>query len=111
MINISTLTSILEHHKLTDEQSEELQKVIYGLDDRRIAEAKPPFEKADRICIFYLCDGNACNVCRLGGTPCTHTRDIQHSKNYKSINEVNLEEDFVMHAFSPNDLQFWEKER
>lgn len=111
MINISTLTSILEHHKLTDEQSEELQKVIYGLDDRRLAEAKPPFEKADRICIFYLCDGKACDVCRLGGTCCTHTRDIQHSKNYKSINEVNLEEDFVMHAFSPNDLQFWEKER
>lgn len=52
MINISTLTSILENHKLTDEQSEELQKVIYGLDDRRLAEAKPPFEKADRICIF-----------------------------------------------------------
>ncbi len=106
MISISTLTSILENHKLTDEQSEELQKVIYGLDDRRLAEARPPFEKADRIRIFYLCD-----VCRLGGTTCTHTTDIQHAKNYKSVNEVNLEKDFVMHVLSPNDLQFWEKER
>ncbi|MEZ3452773.1 MAG: hypothetical protein K1W17_00175 [Oscillospiraceae bacterium] len=111
MINISTLTSILEDHKLTDEQSEELQKVIYGLDDRRLAEAKPPFEKADRIRIFYLCDGNACKVCRLGDTHCTHTTNIQYAKNYKSVSDVNLEKDFVMHAFSPNDLQFWEKER
>lgn len=111
MINISTLTSILADHKLTDEQSEELQKVIYGLDDRRLAEAKPPFEKADRIRIFYLCDGNACKEGICGMTYCRHTANLNHAKNYKSVNEVDFEKDFVMHAFSPNDLQFWEKER
>lgn len=35
-ISLKTLTSILEQHKLTDAQSEELQKVIFGLDDGRI---------------------------------------------------------------------------
>lgn len=111
MINKSTLTSILENHKLTDAQSEELQKVIYGLDDGRLAEAKPPFGKVACIRIFYLCDEKACTICRLGGTNCKHTLDIQHSKNYKSINEINLEKDFVMHVLSPNDLMFLEKER
>ena len=111
MINKYMLASILGNHKLTDAQSEELQKVIYGLDDGRLAEAKPPFKKADSIRIFYLCDEKACTTCRLGGTDCKHTLNIQHSKNYKSANEVNLEKDFVMHAISPNDLQFWEKER
>ena len=33
MINLKTLTSILEQYKLSDEQAEELQKVIYKLDD------------------------------------------------------------------------------
>lgn len=37
-MNLSTLTNILENQKLTDEQSEELQKVIYGLDDGNIIE-------------------------------------------------------------------------
>lgn len=111
MINKYTLTSILGNHKLTDAQSEELQKVIYGLDDGRLAEAKPPFKKADSIRIFYLCDEKACENCRLGRTDCKHTSNIQHAKNYKSIKDVNLKKDFVMHVLSPNDLQFWEKER
>lgn len=85
MINVSTLTSILESHKLTDEQSEELQKVIYGLNDGRIAEARPPFEKADRIRIFYLCDEKACGKCRSGNSECMHTSNIEHALNYKSI--------------------------
>ena len=38
MIDLSTLSNILETQKLTDEQSEELQKVIYGLDDGSIIE-------------------------------------------------------------------------
>lgn len=38
MIDLSTLTNILETKKLTDEQSEELQKVIYGLNDGKIIE-------------------------------------------------------------------------
>lgn len=111
MINISTLTSILENHKLTDEQSEELQKVIYGLNDGRIAEAHPPFEKADRIRIFYCCDQRACDENCCGKTDCIHTTNFNHAKNYKSVNEVDLKKDFVLHVLSPNDLQFWEKER
>lgn len=111
MINISTLTSILESHKLTDEQSEELQKVIYGLNDGRIAEAHPPFDKADKISIAYLCDKKACNICGIGSTGCKYTTDIRHAKNYKSINEVNLEKNFSLLAGPPNDLKFMEKER
>lgn len=111
MINISTLTSILEDHKLTDEQSEELQKVIYGLDDRRLAEAKPPFDKADRIRIFYLCDEKACGKCRSGNSECMHTSNIEHALNYKSIKEVKLKKDFELTVISPNDLMFMEKER
>ena len=38
MINLSKLTAILAEHKLSAEQSEELQKVIYGLDDGNIIE-------------------------------------------------------------------------
>lgn len=38
MINIKTLTTILEQFKLTDEQAEELQKVIYKLTDKRMLE-------------------------------------------------------------------------
>ena len=111
MINKYTLTSRLGNHKLPAAQSEDLQKVIYGLDDGRLAEAKPPFKKADSIRIFYLCDEKACENCRLGRADCKHTSNIKHAKNYKSINDVNLKKDFVMHVLSPNDLQFWEKER
>lgn len=111
MINVSTLTSILEHHKLTDEQSEELQKVIYGLDDGRFAEAKPPFKNADRIDILYLCDEKLCKDCRRGGTDCRHTTHFDHAKNYKSIDEVNLEKNFTFTVISANHLMFMEKER
>ena len=38
MINLIELTSILEQYKLSDEQAEELQKVIYKLDDGRLVE-------------------------------------------------------------------------
>lgn len=36
MINIKILASILEQFKLTDEQAEEIQKVIYSLEDGRL---------------------------------------------------------------------------
>lgn len=111
MINISTLTSILENHKLTDEQSEELQKVIYKLADGRLVEADPPFQKSARIRILYLCDEKACRIGCFSNATYKYTSYIQHAKNYKSINEVNLEKDFVMHVLSPNDLMFLEKER
>lgn len=37
-IEIQTLVSILEQYRLNDSQSEELQKVIYMLDDGRLIE-------------------------------------------------------------------------
>lgn len=111
MINPQILTSILEDHKLTDEQSEELQKVIYMLDDGRLAEAYAPFDKADRICILYLCDEKACDEGRCGNKHCLRTSDFNHARNYRSINDVNLAKDFTLIVISPNDLLFVEKER
>lgn len=111
MINAKILTSILENHRLTDEQSEELQKVIYMLNDGRLAEAKPPFEKADRIDILYLCDEKLCEDCRRGGTDCMHTTHFDHAKNYESFDKVDLEKDFTFQVISPNHLMFVEKER
>lgn len=46
MINLKLLTSILEQYKLSDEQAEELQKVIYKLDDGRLVEL--PCKVGDR---------------------------------------------------------------
>ena len=111
MINLTTLSSILAKHKLTDEQSEELQKVIYMIDDGRLAEAHAPFNKADRIRILFLCDEKACDNCRCGQTDCKHTSNIYHSQNYASISEIDLKKDFELNVISPNNLVFVEKGR
>lgn len=111
MIELKNLVSILECHKLTDEQSEELQKVIYMLDDGRLGTPHTPFTKADRIHIAFLCDEKKCAKCREGSSECRHTLDISHAKNYKDINDVDLKNDFDLIVITPNDLVFTEKER
>ncbi|MCM1577821.1 MAG: hypothetical protein NC078_03360 [Ruminococcus sp.] len=94
MININILVSILEDHRLTDEQSEELQKVIYSLYDGRIRET------GQNPHIFYLCGKEACDPC---STNCKHTADITHARNFEMIK---------LYEGTPNEINsFWEKER
>ncbi|MCH5303543.1 MAG: hypothetical protein J1E41_01650 [Ruminococcus sp.] len=52
MIDKKILISILEQHKLNNEQAEELQKVIYGFDDGRLLDL--PCKIGDTV--YAYCD-------------------------------------------------------
>lgn len=57
-IDIKLLTSILEDFRLNDAQSEELQKVIYAIEDGRLARAsETAFQKAKKSDsgAYYVC--------------------------------------------------------
>lgn len=76
MINIKILASILERFKLTDEQSEELQKVIYSLEDGRL-------QSKDTACTSAVNN----KPFRISYLDCT-TNELGHKAGFGSASEA-----------------------
>lgn len=76
-INIDALMSILQNHALSDEESEELQKVIYGIDDGNILVS--PFKLEDTV---YLCNRGKIIPASVTGIEYTN-KDWKISCRYK----------------------------
>lgn len=76
MINIKILASILERFKLTDEQSEELQKVIYSLEDGRL-------QSKDTACASEINN----KLFRVSYLDCT-TNELGHKAGFGSVSEA-----------------------
>lgn len=62
MIDLSKITGILVEHKLTDEQSEELQKVIYGLGEGKIIELANMPTKGDMAYTIFSTVGDYARI-------------------------------------------------
>lgn len=99
MINLKILESILADYRLKEEQSEELQKVIYMLDDTRLVERRESFMGADNVEILYLCDKKACGPNGCPNEHCTHTKRFAHALNYTSASQVNFKDNFTLKDF------------
>lgn len=76
MINLKLLTSILEQYKLSDEQAEELQKVIYKLDDGRLVEL--PCKVGDTVYINAWFGKAVPHVVKKIGSVYVQTDDARH---------------------------------
>lgn len=82
MIDLSTLTNILETHKLTDEQSEELQKVIYGLGKGKIIELANMPTKGDMAYTIFSTVGDYARIIPVKYLGCFRSYPSRCSNDY-----------------------------
>lgn len=82
MIDLSTLTNILETQKLTDEQSEELQKVIYGLNDGKIIELANMPTKGDMAYTIFSTVGDYARIIPVKYLGCFRSYISRNSNDY-----------------------------